>query len=165
MKVLSRTRRSFNFVGFLICAGLLGYAFFLQFHDGLQPCPLCVFQRIGMLALGAVFLLAGIFSFRGRGTRIWAILLGLIAAAGAATSARHLWVQAHPEAVGSCGPSLKYMWDMMPVWNFIKRVLTGTGDCAIVHWTFLDLSMPGWVLICFVCLGVFGVWANWLRLR
>ncbi|HET8550959.1 MAG TPA: disulfide bond formation protein B [Gammaproteobacteria bacterium] len=158
------SRRWLNLIAFLVCAGLLAYAYYLQLYVGLQPCPLCIFQRIGIIILGLLFLLAGIFSFRGRGARVWAVLLGLFAIAGALTSARHLWVQAHPDAVASCGPNLGYMMQNLPIFDVIKRVFTGSGDCAIVHWTFLGLSMPGWTLIWFVLLGAFGVWVNWRRL-
>lgn len=159
--IIKDSRRALNFIGFFICAGLLAYAFYLQFHVGLQPCPLCIFQRYGMILIGLLFLLAGIFASR-RGGRVWAILLGLFALAGALVSARHLWVQLHPDAMTSCA-SLSTMWQYLPFFEFIKRAFMGTGDCAIVHWTFLGLSMPGWVLIWFVLLGVFGVWANWRR--
>ena len=45
-------------LGFLICAGLLGYAIFLQLKMGLEPCPLCIFQRLAFAALGLLFLAA-----------------------------------------------------------------------------------------------------------
>jgi disulfide bond formation protein DsbB len=161
---IENPRRALNFIGFLVCAGLLAYAYYLQFHEGLEPCPLCIFQRIGVIIVGLLFLLATLFSFRGRGARIWGVLIGLFALAGALTSARHLWVQMHPDAVASCGPNLGYMMKTLPIFEVVKRVFTGSGDCAIVHWTFLGLSMPGWTLIWFVLLGTFGVWVNWRRL-
>lgn len=157
------SRRTFNFIGFLICAALLAYAYYLQLHVGLEPCPLCIFQRIGVIILGLLFLLAGLFNFSGRGARVWAVLIGVFALAGALTSARHLWIQAHPDAMAACGPNLGYMLKTLPLFDVIKRVFTGSGDCAIVHWRFLGLSMPGWTLIWFVLLGVFGVWNNWRR--
>lgn len=157
-------RRWFNFIGFFICAGLLSYAYYLQLHVGLEPCPLCIFQRIGVIIVGLLFLLAGIFSFRGRGARVWAVLLGLVALAGALTSSRHLWLQLNPSDMASCGPGLNYMVQMLPLFEVIKRVFIGTGDCGIIQWTFLGLSMPGWTLIWFVLLGGFGFWVNWRRL-
>lgn len=161
---LNISRRGFNLAGFLVCAALLAYAYFLQLHAGLEPCPLCIFQRIGMIIVGLLFLLAAIFSFRGRGARVWAVLIGLVALAGALTSARQLWLQLHPNMMASCGPGLNYMVQVLPLAEVIKRVFIGTSDCGIIQWTFLGLSMPGWVLIWFVLLGVFGVRVNWRRL-
>jgi disulfide bond formation protein DsbB len=163
MMAIFSSRRLLNLVGFLICAGLLSYAYYLQLYVGLVPCPLCIFQRIGVIIVGLLFLLAAIIPVRGWGARTFAVLLGLFAVAGALTSARHLWIQAHPNAVAACGPNLGYMLDTLPLFDVIKRVFTGSGDCAIVHWTFLGLSMPGWTLIWFVLLGAFGVWVNWRR--
>ncbi|MDR2216246.1 MAG: disulfide bond formation protein B, partial [Nevskiaceae bacterium] len=50
-----------------------------------------------------------------------------------------------------------------PLTDVLKKVLTGSGECAKVDWTFLGLSMPGWVLICAVGLGVAGIVINWPR--
>lgn len=157
------SHRLFNFIGFLICAGLLAYAYYLQFHVGLEPCPLCIFQRIGVIILGLLFLIAAIHAPRGGGARIWAVILAIFALAGALTSARHLWVQLHPDPTASCGVGLNYMLKVLPLFEVIKRAFMGTGDCQIINWTFLGLSMPAWVLICFVLLGAYAVWVNWRR--
>lgn len=161
---VNNPRRVFNFAGFLVCAALLAYAYFLQLHVGLEPCPLCIFQRIGVIIVGLLFLLAGVFSFRGRGARVWSVLIGLVALAGALTSARQLWLQLHPNMMASCGPGLNYMVQVLPLAEVVKRVFIGTSDCGVIQWTFLGLSMPGWVMIWFVLLGAFGIWANWRRL-
>ncbi len=67
-------RRPINFAGFLLCAALLGYALYAQFKLGLEPCPLCIFQRIGIVALGVVFLIAALHDPRGWGARVYAAL-------------------------------------------------------------------------------------------
>src|SRR3546814_8702165 len=56
--------RSRFLLGFLACAGLIAYALYTQFHDGLTPCPLCIFQRIAFAALGLVFLVGGLHAPR-----------------------------------------------------------------------------------------------------
>ena len=60
-------RRLINFAGFAACAALVAYALYTQFYQGLEPCPLCIFQRIGIALLGLVFLAAAIHNPRGRG--------------------------------------------------------------------------------------------------
>ena len=47
-------RRRVNLAGFLLCAGLIAYAIYAQFDLHLDPCPLCIFQRIGIASIGAV---------------------------------------------------------------------------------------------------------------
>ena len=42
--------------GFLGCVALVAYAIYTQLYQGLEPCPLCIFQRIAYAALALVFL-------------------------------------------------------------------------------------------------------------
>jgi protein dithiol:quinone oxidoreductase len=154
-------RRPVNVAGFLICAGLIGYALYAQFELGLDPCPLCIFQRIGIVALGVVFLLAALHNPRHAGARVYAVLIALAAAATVAVAARQLYLQhLPPGAIPSCGAPLSMMLKFMPVTAVIRKVLTGSGECGIVNWTFLGLAMPAWVLIWAACLGAAGVIGN-----
>lgn len=154
-------RRALDIIGFLICAGLIAYALYAQFHLGLDPCPLCIFQRIGIAALGVVFLAAALHGPRGWGTRVYATLIAIAALATVAVAARQLYLQhLPPGAVPSCGAPLSMMLKFMPLTTVIRRVLTGSGECGIVNWTFLGLAMPAWVLIWAAFLGIGGFFAN-----
>lgn len=158
--------RLLNLAGFLASAALLGYAYYAQFRLGLEPCPLCIFQRIGMMVVGILFLLAAIHGPRGAGRGAYAVLLALAAAAGGAVSARHVWLQnLPPEQVPACGPGLEYMMDVFSFGETLRMVFTGSGECANVDWSFLGLSMPAWVLITFIALGAFGIWNNARNVR
>lgn len=141
-------------LGFAVCAGLLAYAFYLQLHDGLEPCPLCIFQRLAFALLGLVFLIGGLHAPRGATGRKVYGASGLIAAlVGMAIAGNHVRLQhLPPDQVPACGPGLDYMLEAMPITGVIRRVMTGSGECANVDWTFLGLSMPAWSLICFVLL-------------
>ncbi len=155
--------RWLNLGGFAICAALLGYAYYLQFGGGLDPCPLCIFQRIGMIALGTVFLVAALHNPQRIGHRIYGVVIALTALVGASVAARHVWLQhLPPDQVPACGPDLEYMLEILPLAEVIKRVFMASGECAEVVWTFLGLSMPTWVLIWFAVLGVAGLVGNWI---
>jgi protein dithiol:quinone oxidoreductase len=157
-------RRPINFAGFLLCAGLIGYALYAQLHLGLDPCPLCIFQRIGIAALGVVFLLAALHHPHRRGARVYAVLIALAAAATIAVAARQLYIQhLPPGAIPSCGAPLSMMLKFMPLTAVIRKVLTGSGECGVVNWTFLGLAMPAWVLIWAAILGLGGSFANLRR--
>lgn len=157
-------RRPANCAGFLICAALIGYALHAQFQLGLDPCPLCIFQRIGIAALGVVFLLAALHNPRAGGARVYAVLLAIAALATVAVAARQLYIQhLPPGAIPSCGAPLSMMLKFMPITAVIRKVLTGSGECGIVNWTFLGLAMPAWVLIWAAILGIGGVSANFRR--
>jgi protein dithiol:quinone oxidoreductase len=153
--------RAINFAGFLICAGLIAYALYAQFKLGLDPCPLCIFQRIGIIALGLVFLVAALHNARNWGAGVYAGLILIAALATVAVAARQLYIQhLPPGAIPSCGAPLSMMMKFMPLTAVIRKVLSGSGECGIVNWRFLGLAMPAWVLIWAVCLGAAGVLAN-----
>ncbi|MGD8378591.1 MAG: disulfide bond formation protein B [Gammaproteobacteria bacterium] len=156
------SRRQFNFAGFAVCASLLAFAYYSQFHLGLEPCPLCIFQRIGVIVLALVFLAGGIFPGRIRAGRIYAVLLALGGLAGAAVSTRHVWIQHLPaDQIPVCGPGLSYLVDVLPLFDAIKRAFMGSGQCATVSWRFLGMSMPEWMLVWFLGLGLLGFLWNW----
>lgn len=158
-------RRALNFAGFLICALLLGYAYYAQFRLGLEPCPLCIFQRVAFIALGGALLLAALHHPGGKlGARVYAGLTVIVAGTGAFIAGRHVWLQSlPPDQVPACGPGLDYMLDVFPLGETLRMVFTGSGECANVDWSFLGLSMPAWVLVWFVALGIAGAWNNALR--
>lgn len=146
-------------LGAAVCAALLGFAIYAQLRGGLVPCPLCIFQRIAFAALGVVFLIGALHAPRAAlGRRIYGLLAVLAAAVGIAIAGRHVWIQhLPPDQVPSCGPGLDYMREMMPMTSLIRKVLTGSGECARVDWTFLGMSMPEWSLVWFVLLAL---WAG-----
>jgi protein dithiol:quinone oxidoreductase len=158
------TQRTGNWLAFLCCAGLLGFAYYTQYYLGLEPCPLCIFQRIGVAAIGLLFLLAALHGPGRTGAIVWGALIDLAVIVTIAVAARHIWIQHQPEgSVGVCGASLEYMMKLFSVGEVVRKVLTGSGECAKVTWQFLTLSMPTWVLISALGLGAFNVWNNLLR--
>jgi protein dithiol:quinone oxidoreductase len=158
---VSTNRRLSNFAGFIACVALLAYAYYTQYQLGLEPCPLCIFQRIGIAALGVVFLIAGLHNPRGWGATVYAVLTGLASLVTAGVSFRHLYVQSLPPGtIPACGAPLDVLLQFTPVTEVIRKVLTGSGECSQVNWKFLGLAMPAWVLICALALGLLGVLTN-----
>jgi disulfide bond formation protein DsbB len=156
--------RVINLAGFAACAAMMGYALYAEYGLLLTPCPLCIFQRVAVIALGVVFLVAAVLPARHWGRVLYSGLIGLIAAAGAGVAGRHVWVQSlPPERVPACGPGLDYIIDSFPFSEALRLVFTGSGECAVADWHFLGLSMPAWVLISVAALGVLGVWNNLRR--
>ena len=160
------TRRSLNLAGLLCCVALLGYAWYVQGVLRIDPCPLCIFQRVGVAATGALFLMAWLHSPNGWGARAYGVLIALAALLTMAIAARHVWIQHLPEgAVPVCGATLNYMLDVFPLSDVIRKVLTGSGECHAVSWSFLGLAMPTWVLIAAAGLGSLGLYANFSARR
>ncbi len=161
--MLPTDRRALNVAGLLARAGMMAFALFAQHVLMLEPCPLCVFQRVAVIGLGIAFLVAAIHNPPGPGRWVYAILVALAAAAGLGVSGRHCWIQnLPPEKVPACGAGLDYMLETLPLTEVMQKVLSGSGECSEVVWEFLGLSMPAWVFICVAVLGIAGV-ANNLR--
>ena len=155
------SRRLVNASGFVLCAALIAYALHAQYDLNLDPCPLCIFQRVGVILLGLAFLAAAVHHPRGRGRYAYAILIALFALLTAGLAARHLYVQSLPPgSLPSCGAPLAFMLKISPFLQVIRTVLTGSGECGQVNWRFLGLAMPAWVLIWAVLLGGLGTLAN-----
>jgi disulfide bond formation protein DsbB len=160
------TRRTGNLIGFAACAGLIGYALFVQYVQGLEPCPLCILQRVAVMAAGVLFLLAALHDPAERGARAYGVLIDLVAMAGILVAARQIWIISQPPgSVAECGASLDYMMAVLPLHEVLGKVLSGSGECAKVDWQFLGLNMPTWVLIALVGLGTWGLAVNWFGRR
>lgn len=157
-------KRLLNLAGALACAGMMAFALYSQHVLLLDPCPLCILQRLAVIALGVTFLLAAIHGPQETGARIYAIFCGLFSAFGAAVAGWHVRLQNLPaDEVPSCGPGLEYMVDNFPLSDVLSMVLKGSGECAEVSWRFLGLTMPTWVLISVLTLGAFAIWNNLRR--
>lgn len=149
-----------------ICAAFLGYAYYSQYQLGLVPCPLCEFQRMAFMAMLAVCALAALHNPAGAGRKVYGLLALLVAATGAAIAGRHVWLQHLPaDQVPECGPDLQYMLDAFPFAQVLKKVFTGSGECAKVDWTFLALSMPEWTLGWFVLFALGALYFGFRRYR
>ncbi len=136
---------------FLSCAGLLAFGFYLQHIKGLEPCPLCVFQRFAYIAIAVFSLIAVIHGPQRIFSIIYFSLIDLAALLGAGIAGRQVWLQHLPaDKVPECGPSLDYMLEVFPFSETISMVLGGSGECAEVQWTFLSLSIGEWSLLMFI---------------
>ena len=145
-------------IGAIIAFGALGFALVLQYVFDMEPCPMCIFQRVAMVGVGLVMLIAALHGPRGFGRWVYAALTLVAAGIGSAIAARHVWLQSlPPDQVPACGPSLDYMMDIMPAWDVIRTVLAGDGNCAIIEGSFLGISLPGWTLVGFVALATWGI--------
>jgi protein dithiol:quinone oxidoreductase len=155
--------RIWFFLGFLGCMSLLAMGAYFQFAEKLEPCPLCISQRLAILATGIVFLIAAVHNPQQTGTTRYAIAGAITALLGASISTRHVWLQhLPPEEVPECmGADLSYMLQNFPLFDTLKLMLNGTGDCAKVDWTLFGFSMPAWTLVAFLMLATLSVLQIW----
>src|SRR5688572_29490095 len=156
MRVSHLTTRTSFVLAALACALLLGYGYYLEHVQGLEPCPLCLVQRGFFYAVMAVSIVAAV---HGRSPRFYGIVAALFATGGAATAARQVWLQhLPPDKVPQCGPDLFFMLDNFPLSRTLKTLVSGTGECAAVDWTFLGLSIAEWSLLWFAAFVLGALW-------
>ncbi len=144
-------------LGFLLCTASIGVALYFQHVVGLEPCPLCIFQRISVILLGVIFLIAAAHNPGATGIRIYGLLITLASLLGIGIAGRHLWLQYGPHEELGCGPGLEYMMEVMSLDEVVSSVFKGTGDCGEILWSLFGISIPGWTLLFFLLLLIFGL--------
>ena len=153
------TPRLTNILIVALCVFAMGMVYYLDGILGLEPCPLCMTQRVFVIGCGAVALLAAVHNPGVPGRRIYAVLAGLFALVGGAVASRHVYLQHLPEGQApACGPDLEYMLENFPFTETLKLVLMGDGNCAEVLWTFMGLSIPEQALLLFSILVAINLW-------
>ncbi|NOZ11997.1 MAG: disulfide bond formation protein B [Gammaproteobacteria bacterium] len=148
------TYRLINTLGLSVCVTAMLFAvLFLQGTLKLEPCPLCIVDRIIIMAIGLVFFIAIVQNPKRTGQRIYSGINLALVSLGLAVGARHVWLQHLPaDQVPQCGPGLDYMLDVFPLSKTLKMVFSGSGECAEIQWQFLGLSIPEQTLLLFLAL-------------
>lgn len=131
--------------------GLMTVALFFEYYLLLEPCMLCYLQRFAAILVGLIGLVGFIhnskkiifFKFY-LGMSVVSVLMGI------SLSIRQLYLQSLPaELVPSCAPDMDYLLDSLPFFEVLIMAIQGDGNCAEVLWSFLGISIPGWLLIGF----------------
>ena len=149
------TFKRINLLGALLSFLLVGLALTIQTQFDLEPCPLCVSQRIVFILIGFIFL---VFSFMSP-TRlikfIHLVSLLVVNIAGIVFAIKHILIQGKWITVpAECGIDLDYMFENFPIREAFSLLFKGTGDCSEIDWLFLGLSLPQLALIAYIMLCV-----------
>ena len=124
------------------CIALMVFGLYLEYIQGLEPCPLCVFQRIAYILIGLIALIGATHNPKDLFLVIYKFLIIITAITGALIAGRQVWLQHLPaESVPECGPGLDYMLNVFPFADAIRMILSGSGECAEVQWRFIGLSI------------------------
>lgn len=153
--------RTTDFLAFTLCTLLLGIAIYLEVFVHLEPCPLCIMQRIVFIALAVLFLMGSMLPLRRRVSFYFHFFISLIAILGIITAGRQVWLEhLPPDQIPSCGANIKYLFQVLPFHQALQVVFQGTGSCAKVTWRFLGLSMPAWSLLFFIFFTGLAIWQS-----
>jgi disulfide bond formation protein DsbB len=151
--------RTINLILFLGCFFLILAALYMEHAMGLEPCLLCIMQRIMVIVTGLVAIIAAVHNPGITGIRVYGVITIVAACLGGGVSGRQLWLQSLPEdQVPACGASLDYMLEGFPLTEVLSLGLAGDGTCAEVVWTLFGISIPGWALLGFIGLVAIGLY-------
>lgn len=151
--------RATNFSLFIFTLIAMGFALWLQHHNSLEPCPLCIFQRVAMISVAIISVLAVLHNPHRLGRRIYGGLTLLASIGGLIVAGRHVWLQhLPPDQVPACGPGLSYWLEVFPLQEVLEKVFRGSGECAKIDWTFLGFSLPELTLVAFLGIASVAIW-------
>lgn len=153
------TGRTGYLIGFVTCFAIVALALVIQTQYHLEPCPLCISQRIIFMSLGVLFLIAAFIPPATWLKKAFTALQVLTALGGAGVAIRHWYLQANRESmIADCGVGFDYMFENFPLQKAFKLIFRGTGDCAAIDWTFLGLTLPQLGLISFLSMAAYAIW-------
>jgi len=166
VQISTGSRRGIQIGLVLLVAGLLGYGYYLQYVEYLDPCPLCMTQRFFYYLVGA-FSLVGLFGARSLvWQRVLAVLTALSAIGGLVTAGRQIWMQhLPPDKIPECGTGLQYWLKNKPFLETLQLLFKGDGNCAEVQWEFLGFSIADWSFFWFAVIFLTAIWLFFCRIR
>lgn len=148
---------------FLFCLAMLGVALFFQLIVGLEPCPLCIFQRIAVIFIGLIGFLAFLHNPKGIADKVYGVLLLLGAAGSVGIATRHVWLLSLPkDEAASCGPGLEVTLDRiieyLPQGQLTETLFRSGIECTEVSYSLFGLSIPQLTLPVVILLALYLIW-------
>lgn len=140
-------------------------SFFAQYVLGLNPCPLCILQRLAIMATGIVAVICCVLPARSFGSRSAVSLLASAAPVyGFGVAAYQIWLQSLPlDQQPACGAPWTFRLRDAPLFDWYEPVLRGTGQCGIVEKVF-GIGLPVWSILFFGVI-LLVLWFGWWRSR
>lgn len=151
------------------CVIMLGAALLIQLVGGLEPCPLCIFQRMAIMGIGLIALLAALHNPSGiGGDKIYGSLLILAGLASVSIASRQVWILSLPkDEAASCGPGLEVWLDnfiaYLPQGPVTEILFRSGADCSEVAWSLFGLGLPELTFPVFIVLFVYLIWLFFKR--
>lgn len=157
--------RTLNLLGSLVAILLLAFAVYVEYAQGLNPCSLCILQRLVYAFLGIMLFLVFLCYPKRLWMRIFGLFTILIALLGAFLAGRQVWLQLQPHATAEiCMPGFSYIIAHLPWQQALQAMLQGADNCDVVDWVFLGWSMARWSLLCFIGFMLLGIYGTLKRL-
>ena len=152
------SRRFFVLLG-ATSLGLIIVALLFEHMLSLKPCLLCYAQR----ACVYLVILLSLIGFLHKNQsltvfRSYIVIAITIIVCGISLSIRQLYLQnLPPELVPTCGPDIDYLFETLPILEVFMLAIRGDGNCAEILWSFLGISIPGWLMVAFCAQFVYAI--------
>ncbi len=123
-------------------------AMFFQYVMGLQPCVLCIYQRVAVLGIMAGSAIGFVnprnIILRWSGLLLWAYS----SVRGLQLALQHTDLQLHPTPFNTCDLFITFpQW--LPLNHWMPWFFNATGECSDIQWQFLSWTMPQWLIVAF----------------
>ncbi|MDX7988521.1 disulfide bond formation protein DsbB [Xenorhabdus sp. 12] len=130
-------------------------ALYFQHKMQLQPCVMCIYERVALFGILGAALLGAIAPKTP--LRWLAILLWIYSAwQGLRLAWDHTMMQLYPSPFNTCDFFVNFpSW--LPLHEWVPSVFQAYGDCSIKQWEFLTLDMPQWLIGIFAIYLVIGM--------
>jgi len=139
----NRYRNTGTLIVGLIALFLAG-ALVLEFAFDMEPCPLCLTQRL-------FFMLAGVIALIGTCSlapnRAWPIATAITALVGIGFALRQLYLYLlPPDQIPTCSAPISRLIEFAPFMELLTAMTMGTGNCAEASFPFLGMDLPGYMI-------------------
>ncbi|MCF6808358.1 disulfide bond formation protein B [Thiotrichales bacterium 19S9-12] len=141
--------RLFYSIGFLVALASILAALYFQIFEHLNPCPLCIMQRISYILVIIISFIAILYGPNSKKSHlICCTLLSVSVLFGIFIAIRQLYLENYPTTeAGGCGLGIGYLFQNMPLKDFLYLMFNGSSDCGLVSWQFLGQSMAFWSMM------------------
>jgi protein dithiol:quinone oxidoreductase len=137
----------------LICLGALLFAAYLQYHESIAPCPLCVMQRLILIMLSLVSVSCLALHYKHFACRIPHRFNLITTLFGAGLAIKQLWLEHHWQShLISCRESFEGSIQSLGLTKIFNHFFDGNSDCGTTQWRFLSFSLSAWTLFLFILL-------------
>lgn len=125
---------------------LVGCALFFQHYMLLEPCVLCIDQRIGSIGIALAAIIPLIFGLKNKMVKLFVYPLWLISASYGLHATLLQWYETHmsrvkPFFMSQCGQGLEVYFPWIEDYKILSDVFIARGICTEIDWSFLGLEM------------------------
>lgn len=150
---MMQTRLKIHISLLLISGMIFLSSIIIQAFWHLEPCPLCIMQRLTFMAFAFIAFIALLLHHHHKIMRYFHIVMMLLCCLGGYFALRQLYLQhTSMNEIISCMPSFAILNETLPKTALFKLLFWGSADCAKVTWSFMNLSLASWSFIAFVLL-------------